>query len=890
MNPTYNELAPVISLDGEWEFSLAGQSGVFVAPGTWEAQGFPRRVDGPASFRKTFSVPVDWQGQRIELQFDAVSYYAEVSLNGQPLGTHTGLWSAFAFDVTEHLHFGAENELTLTVYEPGERFPMRESLAGFLPDVCIPFGGIWQPARLVAFESAAVNDVRIATNPLTGAVSVSGNLSHTPQGTLEVEIFDAGTPIGIWRTPAADGSFEAQLVVDRAKLWSPDAPNLCLLEIRLVDHNGTVSARVRRKFGFRSLSRDSERLLFNGEPAFLRGALNWGWYPHILCPAPDEAAIRDEFRRVREFGYNMVKLCLYVPSPLYFDIADEEGMLLWLELPMWLPEVTPRLRQQAPIEYADILAQVHHHPSIVIYSLGCELGHGVDDALLEQLNNLLRGAVHNVLVCDNSGSGEAYGGLGFDFADFNDYHFYCDLHNFDPLVDHFRRDWRTPRPWIFGEFCDADDYRDLEEIAAEHGGELPWWLVEQNPVHLVSIIGYSTQKTRMSQLDLGFRHQDIQRISRQQSFALRKNILEKVRRRSFMGGYVVTGLRDTPLATSAMFDDLKRPKYDADQFREFNADSVLVLEQGRARVWKNGGDRPAPVDRFNRVSGERLDYRMILSQTGAALPDSSLHWALADLDGHTVEEGRSPVTATAPTGIPQEIAPISLTAPQVDTPQQFELTAELEGTGIHNRWPIWVYPAITMWPTHLALFDPSGSLNGLDDLLDAAENITHLADFSALMGKTLITSAFTPDVQAFVQAGGRALVMQTSAGSLPGRACPFWRESVKLLYNHPVLKQFPHQGYADMQFYNLATDYALDMDALQAGLPQVSAVKPIFRRLDARLFTVHEYLVEAQIGAGTALLTTLRFAGGAGDQTAGLKANPAARFLLHELLSYLSTQ
>ena len=96
-----------------------------------------------------------------------------------------------------------------------------------------------------------------------------------------------------------------------------------------------------------------------------------------LCPAPDEVTIRDEFRRVRELGFNMVKMCLYVPSPLYLDIADEEGMLLWLELPMWLPEVTPRLRQQAPNEYAAIMAAVHHHPSIVIYSLGCELNQSV---------------------------------------------------------------------------------------------------------------------------------------------------------------------------------------------------------------------------------------------------------------------------------------------------------------------------------------------------------------------------------------------------------------------------------------------------------------------------------------------------------------------------------
>src|SRR5258708_38852782 len=104
----------------------------------------------------------------------------------------------------------------------------------------------------------------------------------------------------------------------------------------------------------------------------------------------------------------------------------------------------------------------------------------------------------------------------------------------------------------------------------------------------------------MAKLDIPFDGQALQRISRQQSFVVRKTILEKVRAKSSMGGYVVTGLRDTPLATSSMFDDLGRAKYEADDFREFNSDSVLVLEQGRGRVWKHGGDRPTPVYRNNQ--------------------------------------------------------------------------------------------------------------------------------------------------------------------------------------------------------------------------------------------------------------------------------------------------
>lgn len=878
MNPSLNELTPALSLDGEWEFSLADQRRSIHVPGTWEAQGYARHIDGPAHFRRQIHVPPEWAGMRVELQFDAVSYHVEAFVNDQPAGTHAGLWTPFAFDVTSQIRPGESNDIRLVVYKPGEKYPMRESLAGFLPDVCLPFGGIWQSARLAAFPGPAISDLWILADRETRAVKVQAALHQAEDFAASVRLLDPnGHEAAYWQAPTGAGSIDHILMLDAPRSWGPDAPLLYTAEITVQD-GGSPQARVTRRFGFRTLHTHGSQLLFNNVPVCLRGVLNWGWYPEILCPAPDEATIRDEFRRVRELGYNMVKLCLYVPAPLYFDIADEEGMLLWLELPMWLPQVTPRLRRQAPLEYADILAQVHHHPSIVIYSLGCELGHSVDADLLSQLDGILRSRISGALACDNSGSGEAYGGLTHDYADFNDYHFYADLHYFTPLVDHFHRDWRAPRPWIFGEFCDADDYRDLEEIAAHFSGNLPWWLTERNPIHPLSHIGYPQQRARMAALDTGFDYQQIQQISRQQSFVVRKTILEKVRGRAGMGGYVVTGIRDTPLATSAMFDDLGRSKYPADAFRQFNADSVLVLEQGRARVWKHGGDRPAPFDRFNLTAGTTAEYRVVLSHTGHDLPGGDLRWRLLDAQGTVVQEAVFPVSGPLTGGGPREIASITFTAPSAEQAAQHTLEVTLNGS-IRNQWPLWIYPAPTGWPSKLALYDPAGTLGGLDDM-PAPVDVPQVGD------AILVAGAFTPAVWQFVQNGGRAILLQTGPGALPAVALPFWREAIRLLHPHPILNQFPHRGFADLQFYHLATDYAFDTNALA----ELGAATPILRRLDARQFTLADYLVELRIGSGLLLASTLRFTGGAGDQVGGLKANIAGRFLLDCMIGYLASQ
>ncbi len=885
MNQWHNQLALTLSLDSTWEFQLGDQLGTIQVPGTWEAQGFPIRVDGPAIFQKIVYVPLEWQGQRIQIQFDAVSYAVEANINNQFAGNHQGLWTPFAFDVTDLLRFGQDNTIRLTIFKPGIRYPMRESLAGFLPDVCIPFGGIWQSARLMAFPGPAISQIHIVSDMEKKQVHIKAVLQAAAGQDAIVRILASdGQEVTVEKLHSSQ-EIDTVLVLHDIQQWQPDSPALYTAEI-VLENAGAISARIQHKFGFRTLSKQGQQLLFNDVPIFLRGLLNWGWYPKILCPAPDETTIRDEFRRVREMGYNMVKLCLYIPSALYFEIADEEGMFLWLELPMWLPEVTERLRQQAPNEYRDILEQVHRHPSIIIYSLGCELGHSIDADLLSQLNDILRAQTCGILACDNSGSGEAYGGLAFDYADFNDYHFYCDLHYFNPLVNHFQRDWRPPRPWIFGEFCDADDYRDLSEIRVAYDGQLPWWFTEQNPIHSINILAYPQQSERMAKLDLGFTEQDLQRISRQQSFVIRKAILEKVRAHAGIGGYVVTSMRDTPLATSSMFDDLGRFKYEAKDFREFNSDNILILEQGRERRWTNGGDRPTPVDRQNRVSGEILDFRVVLSQAGPELAGRRLVWTLFDRAGQPVQSGQDLVGGTAPNTVPIEISRFSFQAPQVDIAQEYILVVELEGA-VRNRWPIWIYPQIQGWSQTLALYDPSGSLSQLDDLFDVTENILDQAMFHDLVNRILITSTLTSEIIDFVQAGGHAIVLQTDRGCLPVRPCPFWRESIKLLHSHPILEQFPHQGYADLQFYHLATAYAIDLTALQRTVPKISSASPIIRRLDARLFTLLDYLVELHIGSGSMLASTLSFAGGKGDQVTGLKANIAGRYLLHQMIAYL---
>lgn len=883
-----NSRTETLSLDGEWFFALREQSGTIQVPGCWEAQGYARRVDGPATYRRSVSIPPEWTGQRVQLQFDAVSYCAEVSVNGTPVGTHTGTWDAFALDVTDAIRPGESNEIAVTVWKPGERFPLRESLAGFLPDVCVMFGGLWQSARLTAFPGPAISEVSVLASVQAATVSIAA-LTHDADGlTARVEVRGPDSVLAAsWRAPLAGDRFSTTLAIPDRVLWEPDNPALYSVDLYLEGGDG-VTAATRRTFGFRELSHAGEQLLLNGEPVMLRGALNWGWYPDLLCPIPDEDTIRDEFRRIRELGFNMMKLCLYVPWQRYFNIADEEGMLLWLELPLWLPEVTPRLEQQALIEYDAIVAAVHHHPSIVIYSLGCELESNVDPDWLERLNAVVRARLSDVLVCDNSGSGEAYG-CTTDLADFEDYHFYCDLQFFDPLVDHFHRDWREPKPLIFGEFCDADDYRDVTGLIAANGSEPPWWLVEQNPIHPLSKIAHSAQIERMKDVDLGIDIGTLVERSRQEGFVVRKAILEKVRARSGMGGYVITGLRDTPLATSALFDDFGHSKYPPEAMRMINADSVLLLGRGRARVWSHEGDRIAPAEPYCFAAGRSTVLDIVLSHAGKPLPGGLLRWTITQDGGEILVEGSQYVSGPLPGGEPRSLARFVFDAPPTADPVMLicEVVLDTSDHTIRNQWPLWVFPEVRTWPEGIGILDPANVL--VEQRADLWDSVIHVDAFPAAGMRTLITTVLNADVLDFLRGGGSVLLWQNGDRPLPAVTGAFWRSGgSKIIADHPVMNAIPHAGYVDLQFYGLATSWALDTARLAGVLPGITDLRGLLHRLDNSQFTVADYVIEARVGKGHLFATTLRFQGGLGDQPAGLRFNLAGRWLLYQLLRALA--
>jgi hypothetical protein len=933
-----------IPLSGDWDFRPDSETAwrQIRVPGCWEQIGVRKDLSGPAWYRTSFTAPAEWNGKRIWLRFGAVSYHCEIFVNGQALGSHTGLWDSFEIEISPVAAPGATIELLVRVEKPAGltagpdsaslpgRFPLRETLAGFLPYVWGHiFGGIWQDVTLYATGATIFEDV-LVRGAADGRVSVVATLSGPGAVTLEIRdpdgelCFDATSVDSIddrrstiddellHRRSSNVYRLSIETIIPNPHPWSPASPALYEARLRVADGDECVL-----RFGLRSLRAEGTTLLLNEQPIYPRMALSWGWYPQALHSNPGPERVRADFARLKQLGYNGVKLCLWFPPSYYFDLADQLGMLLWVELPMWLPQPSAFFRSQTPIEYERLMRQARAHPSVILYTLGCELNHAVDAELLGPLYATVKAHANDALVRDNSGSGEAYGGLLNELAEFYDYHFYAELQHLRGLLDHFTPRWRPEQPWVFGEFCDYDTFRDPSRLqivdcklqidesdpdpqSAICNLQYPWWMLNDDQLNPQGArwayeVGSHEQRLRAS--GLWERGAELERISERQALLHRKQTLELVRLYREVSGYVVTGEADTPISSAGMWDANDRLKFMPAEFRAFNDDLVLLLGWGRQRDWVGGGDRAALWDTWSYPAGATVRPHLVASHYGSASGRARVTWAAALAGEPPFAAGTIETPFALVPGSLRELGVAQFVAPYIDRPRQIILTADVRVGDEHsaNEWPLWLFPH-NVWRAarDIALLDPSGRLRDLPRIAPGIDNRRPTTDNpnialpSSVVGRRssviVIASAWTPELRTFVECGGRALLLQAGEGTpgpLPAIELPFWRESIRLAAPHPAWHDFPLDDAMGMQFFGCVTDCALDLSAFEQPW------SPIFRRLDARTMRLHEYAAEIAWGAGRLIVTTLRFEGRQGAQPVGIVRNTAAAYLLWCWVKYL---
>jgi len=913
----------IVSLNGEWEYValpagtidninfdvLYGENDwqKIRVPGCWDVTGLSRLYEGPVLYRKSVYIPHDAEGKVLVLEFEAVNYYCKVWVNGSLVGTHEGGWDSFSFDITPYVVYGKDNLIHVAVIKQGNTFPARETTAGFLPDITYVYGGIYRSVTLHYKEVISFDAVWIEPDFKNRELCVWGHIVYRDVASRPVKKPVQLRYIVVWPDnikkqewtqdiclSGTENRFEFRIPVDPVIPWDCDNPNLYNCQVEVIDGPNVMDTVV-KKVGIREITVEGERILLNGKPLYIRGILHWGYYPELIAPSPDRDTIIEEIDKVKRLGFNTVKHCLYIPSRDYFELADEMGILLWQEMPMWLPKVTDAFCQRVVREYESIMKQIHGHASVIIYTLGCELDKSVNRGLLENLFNLVKHYSMGALVTDNSGSGECYGGVITDYSDFYDYHFYSELQYIESLMEVFTPRYRKIKPWLYGEFCDYDTMTDTRAIIEEHGGETPWWLsksMDRNPQYLLDLHYKDMNLPLVDQQDIlqeePYVRENlgrIRKVSFEQALLHRKFTVEATRKFPEISGYVITSLRDCSLTSSGIFDYRMRAKFTSQEMALFNAPSILCLSWDLNRAWVNGGDRPAYKDHYNYWSGDTVKANIILSHFGGKeCICPRINTQVYGAKGEVLYQNSMISREVIKPGQVCEIGEILFTAPDVTRVEELCIRVTVDGgndVSIRNEWPIWVYPRVSESNSEeILVFDP---LHVFEELYDNYEVIDNYELVIPKEVRLLVTTVLNEQIKEFVEQGGRVFYIQRGSAAIPIVRCPFWRESIRIIEDHPITKRFKTGEGLGLQGFGIATDIAFRIKNIEG----YDEVIPIIRRVDGRRFTTADYMLEIRKGKGVMIASTLRLEGGMGKQPTGIFNNTAGRFLFHEVLGYL---
>lgn len=392
-------------LDGEWKFSIdrddeglrkgwhlkhdyahtamwPGSVEAHMAEAKGESQGTPWRDAVVVWYERMFELPARSEDQShlmFQLTFGACGYDTRVWLNGIALKTiegeevHFGEYTSFSYELDEEI-LRPVNRITVRIADTMDA----EIPRGKQESHVYKRGGIWYQTYTGAVRSVWIETVeRNRLRSRIGVVSIVED--QLVRFTLTTRIHDAGqyiirlsvyelnaptVPISTSDYPLylAAGQKDQRLVIEvpSARLWSPDQPYCYRLVAQLIHQDG-YAAEIQAHFGLRKIEARGRYIYLNNKPIYLDGIL---YQPGTAT----YEETKQHLRSMKALGCNLVRVHIAGIDPRIYNLADELGLLLWVEVPS--PHSSSKQsRKNHREELLRMLSLIGTNPSIVIWSL-----------------------------------------------------------------------------------------------------------------------------------------------------------------------------------------------------------------------------------------------------------------------------------------------------------------------------------------------------------------------------------------------------------------------------------------------------------------------------------------------------------------------------------------
>ena len=389
-----------IILNGDW---LVQKVDDLSAPpkGEWKPFRVPGYLTGTnyerAWLKRSFDADATWAGKRIKLHFGGVKFNSVVMLNGQKVGGNFGGYEPFDVDITGVVKLGAANELLVGVHDWTGVFSEKADLSSARnwdelrsqPKNALlsPIGGlfslygIWDDVTLRVLPAVHVDDVFVKTSVRKKRIEADVTIVNEDPAPQEIvvkgQVLDCRDNAKALNLPEVKVALKPgesrTITISQAwpdpKLWSHLSPNLYNLQVEVVAHD-VCSTR----FGFREFWTEKDAFYLNGTRINLLATSTWP--QHKVEEKSDAEAM---FRAVKEANCVAMRLHTQPWQQLFYDAADEVGLLIVVEGAVWCDQnyrfEDTKWWENYATHLRRTVGNLKNHPSIVMWSLENEILH-----------------------------------------------------------------------------------------------------------------------------------------------------------------------------------------------------------------------------------------------------------------------------------------------------------------------------------------------------------------------------------------------------------------------------------------------------------------------------------------------------------------------------------
>ena len=412
-----------ISLNGKWSFLFAntpeevphdfflpafkdGKWAKIDVPSNWEMKGYgdalfrnvaapfkanppfvPREYNPTGAYRRSFTIPADWNGKQVFLRMEKTQSAAFVWVNGKQVGYNEGGQEPAEYDITQYVKPG-KNSIAVCVLKYSDGYYLEGQdywrLAGIFDDVTV-----YATPKTRIFDWYITTDLddKYVDADMKVDIDVKNYSQAGARYSMRTTLYDAsGNKVKESKssTFAVEGGKKATVSlkehIANPQKWTCETPVLYTLKMELLDEAGAVVQQISSRMGFKETEIRHQVFYLNGQPIKINATNTHMQHPET-GHAMDEQTIRKDMEILKQHNFNAVRTSHYPPVNKYLELADEYGLYIIDEAgteahateylsndKRFLGMYLERVRQ--------LVLRDRNHPCVLFWSAGNESGEG----------------------------------------------------------------------------------------------------------------------------------------------------------------------------------------------------------------------------------------------------------------------------------------------------------------------------------------------------------------------------------------------------------------------------------------------------------------------------------------------------------------------------------